>query len=395
MNTTTDYQWPSDLWPHQLSGCADVAKAIAEGKRRIVFTSPTGGGKTKCMTSWLEWASSQLWNSALYSNRRLLFNQTGIVLAKDGIEYGMRAAGHKPALLKSVQLIMTPSEFSAVYKQKRRNLHPAPLVLVDEIHMQNGGMMKQILGDHYASGSAIVAITATPIDLEGEWDALIVAGKNSDLRKCGALVPAYTYCPDEPDLKHIKNYRIGEDLTDKENKKAMMRPGVFGRVLEHWKHLNPERKPTILFAPDVAGSIYFAEQFHKEGIRSAHIDAKQIWFAGEFYPSDDEHREWILKMTETGEVEVLTNRFLLREAINLPHIAVGVLATVFGGLKTYLQSVGRILRAAPGLDSVTIIDHGGNFCAMVARTQIECGNSECKDTKRLLSVKRRCARILN
>jgi superfamily II DNA or RNA helicase len=356
-----DYPWPGHFWPHQTYGCSETVRAVGEGKKRIVLTSPTGGGKTSMMTALIERAESNWEQSILYTNRRLLLAQTDAVLTKDGIEHGMRAAGYKPALLRSCQLAMTQSEFSAVYKMQRRSLHPAQLVEIDEVHCQNGEMMQQFVKDHHASGAAVVAFTATPLDLEGEWDELIVAGTNSELRACGALVPAYTYCPDEPDMKHIKNYRIGEDLTDKQNSKVMMRPGVFGRVCKHWERLNPDHKPTILFGPDVAGSLFFAEEFHKIGVRSAHIDAKQIWYDGEFYESDDEMRERILKMTETGEIEVLCNRFVLREGINLPHIAVGILACVFGSLKTYLQSVGRILRAAPGLSEVTIIDHGANY----------------------------------
>jgi ribosomal protein L32 len=231
----------------------------------------------------------------------------------------------------------------------------------DELHAQGGEMLLKILQQHYDQGSSIVGVTATPLDLAGEWDELVVAGTTSEGRACGALVPAYTYCPDEPDLKHIKNYRVGEDLTDRENSRAMMRPGVFGRVLTHWKRLNPEGKPTILFAPDVAGSIFFAEQFHRAGIRSAHIDAKQIWHAGEYLESDDETRHRILDMTTTGEVQVICNRFVLREGVDLPHLAHCIFACVFGSLKTYLQAGGRTLRAHPSMKAVCIQDHGGNY----------------------------------
>jgi superfamily II DNA or RNA helicase len=305
------YEWPTDFWPHQTRGCEQTVQAIESGQRRIILTSPTGMGKSRIMVSLIEWASDRQWRSVLYTHRRLLFDQTSGVLNAHGIEHGLRAAGHDPALLRRVQLCMTQSEFAAVFRRKRRELHPALMVLSDEIHAQNGTMLPTIHDAHYADGAALCAVTATPIDLSGTWDKLVVAGTTSEGRRCGALVPAYTYCPDEPDLKHIKNYRVGEDLTDKENRKVMMRPGVFGRVFEHWKRLNPTRRPTILFAPDVAGSIYFAEQFHKEGVRAAHIDAKQIWFNGEYLPSDDENRHRILEMTETGQVEVLTNRFCL------------------------------------------------------------------------------------
>lgn len=355
------YQLPTDFWAHQTRGVSGVIEAIAAGQRRIVLTSPCGGGKTRMMTALIEWASSEWKPSALYTSRRMLFKQTGEVLADHGIEFGVRASGKKTHLFRDVQLCMTQSELSAVYKQKRRELHNAKVALIDEIHMQGGAAMQQIMQDHHDAGGAVVAFTATPLDLPGEWDRLIVAGTNSELRECGAHVLAKTYCPDEPDLKHIKKYKVGEDLTDQENRQAIMRPGVFGRVYDNWLRLNPEWKPTILFAPDVAGSIFFAEQFYKKGVRAAHIDAKQIWMDGEYYPSDDEMRGRVLAASEAGDIVVLCNRFVLREGIDLPHIAHCIMACVFGSLTTYLQSGGRVIRAYPYLTEVVVQDHGGNY----------------------------------
>ena len=357
-----EYQWPDDFWKHQTRACESATATIASGKRRIILTAPCGTGKSKIMAALTEWATQQWWNSIIYSHRRMLLTQTSNVLSNHNIEHGFRASGHKPALLRSVQLAMVQTELSAVLRKKSRPIHNARLVLSDEIHAMGGGTLAELHKQHYDAGSAIIGVTATPIDLPGEWDELIVACTTSEGRKCGALVPAYTYCPDEPDLKHVKNYRVGEDLTDAQNKKVMMRPGVFGRVMTNWKRLNPTAKPTILFAPDVAGSLYFAEQFHKQGFRAAHIDAKQIWYNGEYMDSDDENREWLLKAFTEGEVQVITNRFVLREGIDLPCVAHAIFACVVGSLKSWLQMAGRAIRAHPSTPSVILQDHGGSYC---------------------------------
>lgn len=354
------YEWPSRLWPHQRRGCQEIVDAIARGERRIVCTAPTGGGKSQMMAELILRASSEWQKSVLYTHRRLLLSQTSRVLDDNGIEHALRAAGHKPSLLRDVQLCMTQSEYNAVFRKERHGLHRADLVETDELHGQGGEMIRLIHDQHYQQGAAIVGFTATPLDLEGEWDRLVIAGTNSELRKCGALVPAIVYAPDTPDLRHIRNYQIGVDLSDTDNAAAILRPGILGRVSEHWLRLNPDRLPTLLFAPDVAGSRFFATELSKMGIRASHIDAKQILHRGKLIDSTDENRERILDMTKTGEIEILCNRWVLREGINLPHIACGILAAVFGSLKTYLQIVGRILRAYPGMDSVTLIDHGGN-----------------------------------
>jgi superfamily II DNA or RNA helicase len=356
----SEHRWPDEFWPNQIRICDGVLKAARAGRRRIVVTSPTGTGKTRAMAALIQWAKGEWLKSGVYTNRRLLFSQLSGVLSKLGIDHGHRAAGYRPALLRDVQLAMTQSEASATTRGSRE-LHAADLVLSDELHCQGGETLPKFHQAHHDSGAIITGWTATPIDLVGDWDELVVGGTTSDGRKCGALVPAYTYCPDEPDLKHIKNYRVGDDLTDKENRKVMMRPGVFGRVLKHYRRLNPDDRPTILFGPDVAGSIYFAEQFYKAGVPSAHIDAKQVWCCGESYPSDDEVREDVLDRLRSGEIKVCCNRFVLREGIDLPEVAHAVFACVFGSLRTYVQAGGRALRSHPSIDSVCIQDHGGNF----------------------------------
>jgi hypothetical protein len=60
------------------------------------------------------------------------------------------------------------------------------------------------------------------------YEHLIIGAVNSELRECGAHVLCQTYAPDEPDLRHVKQVKVGEDLSDSENKKAIMRPGSSG-----------------------------------------------------------------------------------------------------------------------------------------------------------------------
>jgi superfamily II DNA or RNA helicase len=292
----------------------------------------------------------------------MLFEQTARVLDEEGIVHGKRAAGHDTALLRNVQLIMTQTEASRVYKQESRALHDAKVVLVDELHQHQGPVFQRIMQDHVDAGAVIVGLTATPLDIDG-FDELLIAGTVSEGRDCGALVKAETFAPDEPDLRHIRQYQVGEDLSEADNHKAIMRPGVFGRVQAAWLKHNPEQRPTILFAPDVAGSIFFAEQFWKAGIRSAHIDGEDTWIDGEFHSTDQDMRDHIAALSSRGEVKVVCNRFVLREGINWPWIECGIFATVFGGLTSYIQSGGRLLRAcnATGKTKAIVLDHGGSW----------------------------------
>jgi superfamily II DNA or RNA helicase len=349
-------------WPQQIVSLERSTAALDRGVKRICVTAPTGCGKTRMMIDMIEEAASRRWPVALYTNRKLLAKQTKDVLEGHGIQVGMRASGYERALLKDVQICMTQTELSQVIKGERRELHAARLVLVDELHNQTGESMQELLRRHCEAGAQVVGYTATPLDIDDfAAEELIVACTTSEGRECGALVPATTYGPDEPDLRHVKNYKVGDDLTQKDNTKAIMRPGVFGRVFEGWKRYNPEARPTILFGPDVKGSLFFAEEFHKAGVRAAHIDGDNVWVDGEMHSSNEEIRSQVLDEVRKGYIAVVCNRFVLREGIDLPELYHAIFATVFGSLTSYIQSGGRVLRAHPSLDGVVIQDHGGNW----------------------------------
>jgi superfamily II DNA or RNA helicase len=123
-------------------------------------------------------------------------------------------------------------------------LHDARRVLIDEAHLIKGNVARKIIDAHMQEGASIVGVTATPLDIGDLYDHLVIAGTNRVLRDCGALVPAYHYGPDEPDLRYVGRVEVGKDLTEKQNVAAIMRQGIFGRVLDWWKRLNPKMFPT-------------------------------------------------------------------------------------------------------------------------------------------------------
>jgi superfamily II DNA or RNA helicase len=555
------------LWPHQTRGIESVRAAIDAGERRIALTCPTGGGKSRMMFELIQWACDTNRPVALYTNRRMLFDQLSAQLDAHYLPHGKRAASHKPALLEDVQLCMTQTELAAVYQKKRRELHPAKLVLIDECfvagtkvltvrgwksietirpgdivfsavgpscvsgtssrlvhelydveisdgsrllctgqhpiftergwipasmlvegsitfgtqdmsrlwegfwaetldessrqrvrncgeplavaddllyrvqqetqepdgqfgdapqgeqhdedawpqepgattarrekdggaestrvvrvsrikrsspvavfnlhvsrhpsyfanghlvhncHVQVGNTVQQIIQDHEATGAATVGFTATPLDIENIYRKLIVAGTTSELRACGALVPAMHYGVDEPDLNGIKRQATGEYEYDGV-KKRIMTQSIVGRVVEHWTRLNPDGRPTILFACGVAESLWFAKEFEKIGIPAAHIDGGEVYWQGELHKSNQVMRERVVRASRDGDCPIVCNRFVLREGIDWPWLYAGILATVFGSPASYIQSCGRLLRACGGKTHAIIQDHGGNW----------------------------------
>lgn len=354
-------------WPHQQYVLSEVPKRIDLGVRRLCVTTPTGGGKTYDMQELVRsWLTEGL-RVVLYSNRKALIDQTSRVLLDAGIYHGIRAAEYQEELDHHFQVSSIQTEGSRVYRRKKWELHRADRVLVDECHQFKGEIARKVLDEHISQGAAIVGFTATPLDIGDLYDDLLVAGTTSELRSCGALIAAHHYGPDEPDLRHIKKVRLGEDLSEGDQRKAMGAVGseriqqLFGRVLHWFNQLNPEHKPTILFAPGVDESIWFAQEFERAGVPAGHMDGRNIYADGELTRTLPHARASLLQRSKDGTLPILCNRFVLREGIDCPWLAHGIFATVFGSLQSYLQAGGRLLRAYPGLEYVTIQDHGGNW----------------------------------
>lgn len=343
-------------WPHQLRAVAAAIDAHRRGVRRLVVTIPTGGGKTRVAVDLTRTYLQAGQNVVFYTNRRALIDQA--VRDFGDLNFGVRSAGHRAKLAEPFQISSLPTEAARVLRSGEWSLHPAALVIVDECHLHTKATARQILSRHYAAGAMIVGLTATPLDLGDLYDELFTGAAMSELRACGATVPARHFGPDEPDMRDRKPPKV---WTEKEAAKVMMREGIFGRVWDAFNELNPDRRPAILFAPGVEQSLWFAQDFSRRGVRAAHIDGADVWVDGDLMRNRTSVRDEILADSKAGRIKVLCNRFVLREGIDCPWLSHGIFATIFGTLQTYLQSGGRLLRGAPGKEFATIQDHGGNW----------------------------------
>lgn len=363
------------LWPHQSRALAELDACIAPGAA-ICLAAATGMGKTRMMVELLK----RDVKAALYTNRKMLLEQTASVLESHGIRFGVRAAGHITDMTKPIQLCSVQTTDARSLKGRKWKLPDAELVLIDEAHVNKEGVMQAIIDQHHAQGAALVGVTATPLNIGHIYNRLILAGQPSEGRECGALVPAHTFAPDEPDCSKIKRTATGE-YTAGDVRKLIMTHSIVGRVIEHYLKLNPAQAPTLLFAPGVKESLWFAEQLcypeRREGaarnlpaIPAAHIDGEQIWIKGEVGESDKYSREQLIERWRSGEIKVVCNRFVLREGIDAPFIRHMIFATIFGALTSFIQSGGRGLRADHNSETVTrygpkshviVQDHGGNW----------------------------------
>jgi len=373
-----------NLWPHQELGIGATITAIERGIRTICLSSPTGAGKSTMLQKLCEWAVAREWTAAVFTNRKLLTTQLARGLHNAGIHVGVRAADFESWTdpYAPVQICSMPTEVHRVLRKRAKamqrmateeeahadhSLFPANIVFIDEVHMCASSRMVEIAEEYKQKyGAYIVGITATPLGVSHMLEELIVAGNTSQLRACGALVAARCVEPMVLDLSKVyrSKHEIPTQAAMEKETKHIWTQHVVGSIYEHWKQQNPDGKQSLGFAPGVKESLGMAMEFHKHGVNAAHISGSGLFVDGKEYKSaSQEARDDIFARSKSGEVPMIWNRFVLREAIDLPWIECLSLACPIRSLLSYVQTVGRGLRASPstGKESCVIIDHAGNI----------------------------------
>jgi superfamily II DNA or RNA helicase len=344
------------LWRHQADALFELDLAMDDGHRRIAITSPTGGGKSRIMFEIIKAATGRL---TLHTDRVLLREQLSKTMTEHGVQHGTIAAGVEPSG-EDTQLAMMQTLVSRCVRGNRM-VHPSRFVLWDEVHKMVGAGATQLRG-LYGDKAIDIGFTATPLGIGNRYDHLIVAGTNTELREAGHIVPAYHWGPDEPDVKWVGKVLVESGECGIPNRKRMeYTHRVFSSVARNLEIYNPERRPTILSAPGVEESIWMAEELRRHGYKTAHIDSKSVVIRGRHYEKTQSLIDVIKYDLEIGKLDIVCNRFVLREGIDWPFISHGVFATIFGSLTSYLQTGGRLLRACKGKDRATVQDHGGNW----------------------------------
>lgn len=361
------------LLPHQTRTLAAFRDLRArEPGLPSLIVAPPGAGKSLAMIQLAVDEVAAGGSVVLKVHRKMLLEQMAKVFSECGIEYGIVAAGYTPDASKPIQLVSTQTLYSRSVKTSRLALPDCSLLIDDEAHQQGGDMQRALVygsysGGHvqhgYASrGAYVVGFTATPLMDKPIYQRIIEMSRYSELRRLGMHQLVKVYSPDEIDTKGLKANEAGEFSEKALEKRVEV---IFGSAFDEWKHLNPDGRPAILYAPSVPSARWFAHEFMKRGVPVAHLDGELALIpeGGRLvsYPTDRDSREEVLRLSRTGEVKLLTNRFILREAIDMPWLYHAIFATVMGSLTTYLQSVGRLQRFWAEYETKILQCHGGSF----------------------------------
>lgn len=334
-----------ELRPYQVTSIEQLRAAIRSGKRRIMLTVPTGGGKTYTSASLIAGALAKGKRSIFVAHRKELIDQTVRSFAGLGITtVGVIRAGDKRRDPKQ------PIQVASIQTLARRTQQDADLVVIDEAHRASSASYTKHLFERHPN-AIIIGLSATPVRADGKplgthFEDLVIGALYSELLEGGHIVEPRVYStPVLPDMSTVRT--SGGDFNQDDLEAAVNRGALIGDLFTQWsKH---PRQRTVAFAVSVAHSKAIVDEFRARGVRAEHLDGTT--------PEVD--RAAILARLESGATELVSNVGVLCEGWDMPSCKTLIVARPTKSLGLWMQMAGRILRPWNGV-APTILDHGGN-----------------------------------
>jgi len=312
------------LRDYQVRALEQVRDQLRSGKRAVCCVLPTGAGKTRIGAEMALGANDRARRTLWLAHRNELVQQAAERIRAEGIG---RVGVIKADVFPDPGALVQVASVQTLLAQGKRP--EAELVVFDEAHhyvSSDWGALAQ----HY-SGAWRIGLTATPERGDGKplgdlFQSLVAPIQVAELTERGFLVPCHFVAP----KKRISAKRMPDPVS-----------AYLGNI-----HARSRR--SIFFANLVEQAEEYAARLQSAGIRAACISAD----------TDDDVRADALRRFARGDIQVLTNVFVLTEGTDLPPAEVCVLARGFGHASTYLQAVGRVLRPSPetGKQSALVLD---------------------------------------
>lgn len=300
------------LRPHQARMWRDIEALLGE-HRCIVVQAPTASGKGTLLAfiaahfAW--WLTEQLPGSVVVVSHLTEINGD---LAARLVAAGCSKVRHHgepgqdpmaPVVVVSAQAI----EAGGLQFPNCRYL------LVDEGHRAGSASYERFIGAHLHQ-ALVLLFTATPARADGK-----------PLAHATAIVQG-------PQVRELVAAELLAPIT-------VIAPKEHGRSLAaEPADIYPAGRKGIVFASSLPHSITLAEELTYRGVPAQHLD-------GTTHPTI---RRRILDAFRSGHTQVITCFRLLAEGVDVPDAEVCMLAGSVTSTVTFLQTVGRVRRYAPG-----------------------------------------------
>ena len=311
-----------ELRPYQQELFDKVSSSFNSGNRRVLMVAPCGAGKTIIMAYMAMMAAK--------AGRYVWVILPRVEIKEQTIETFKRCE----IPLDNIYIGLTITTANKIAKLRKPDL-----ILYDECHISVASTYWKI--SNTFPEAWIVGATASPIRTDdkplGDLYQDIVEGVTVRWLIDNKFLAPYEY------------YSVTVADVLSEDGSELMKPTVYGDVIENWQRLAGD-KQTVIYCASVKHSMITAEKFQQAGIKAEHFDGST--------PAAERKR--LVDRFKAGEIKVLCNCDLISMGFDMPDIGCVVLLRPTESTALYIQQSGRALRYKPGKVAV-IIDMVGNY----------------------------------
>jgi superfamily II DNA or RNA helicase len=235
------------LRPHQINLLDQIGLTIKSGCKRMVVQAPTGFGKTI--------VAAHMASAALEYGKRVILTVPALSLIDQTVSKFYAEGMYDIGVIQANHPLTNysrPIQIASVQTLQRRQIPPADIVLIDEVHRWFDFYGKWLRSPALAD-VPVIGLSATPWTrgLGRHFSRLIIGATTQDLIDAGYLSPFRVFGPASPDLTDVRT--VAGDYHEGDLSEAMDRSGLVADIVDTWKRLGHGR-PTLAFAVDRSSS---------------------------------------------------------------------------------------------------------------------------------------------
>lgn len=344
--------------PYQDASIEAVKNKWRQGKKKVVVTLPTGGGKTYVFAGIAKLVEKKQRRTIVLVDRKELLKQAGRSIEKLGVEVSYITSDNS----KNGKLPVPSYCYVAMQETLWRRVNKYPnflerlggidLVVMDEVHGGHFRRLVKLFGDKFILGfSATPKTSSTKEPLKEYFDDIVCEAQIEELIANGYLNDAKTYGV-KLDLSGLRFDKRTHEFSDESMSQVFGSNPSVNSVVNNYKKLANDTK-AICYCAGIQHSIQMAAAFELSGVSARHLDGT----------TPDDERAQILEDFKHGEFLVLCNAMVLTTGYDEPSVQTIILAKATASVVSYMQMCGRGSRlcAEAGKDHFKILDFGNNW----------------------------------
>jgi len=311
----------------------------------------TGFGKTRIAAMVIQWLLKQnkSHKTLILTHRKSimysLWEELFFIL---GIESSVMRSGTYYRFNESVTIAMVPTLYRYKHGFKKDEFE---LVIADEAHHSVADTWLNILSyfDSFKLGMTATADRADNKSVTSLFNnkALINVTLGEAIKAGWVSNYRFIQCHDNTDsLLEDEMYIEKKKYKKKDRDKTLFIEERVQAILNNVNKYFPEGSSAIAFAGNTKYAKYITNRLNEAGIPAEVILSEY----------SDSHNEEAVRRLEKGEIRVLVNLNIVSEGYNAPAVGGILFLTPVSNFATFLQRLGRALRAMLGKEEAIILD---------------------------------------